>query len=117
MDFHKCIHEFIESIGTIRQRVKTVPEEELGSCVDREVSGQVLKVNGLVGLETRDVVESPVDVLIEELEIGCPVVGKEWMSDCSVLWGKCHETREMVTRLGLTAFHSSPSRFNIPDPR
>ena len=92
LDFRERIHEFVESVGTIRQRVKTVSEEELGTCVDRKASGQTLKVDGLVGLEARDVVESPIDVLVEEPEIGCPVVDKEWTGGSSVLSGKCHET-------------------------
>jgi hypothetical protein len=85
LNFHKRVHEFIESLGTIRQRVKTVPEEELGCGIDREASSQALKVDGLVGLKTSDVVESPVDIFVEESEIGCPVVGKEWTCGCSML--------------------------------
>ena len=69
-------------------------EEELGCGIDREASGQVLEIDGLAGLEVRDVVEGPVSVFVEEPEVGCPVVGKEWSSGRAVLQeGKRHEKR------------------------
>ena len=37
--FHERVHEVIESVGTIRQRIKVVSAEELGCGVDRETSG------------------------------------------------------------------------------
>ena len=39
LDFPKCVHEAIESIGTIRQSIKVVSEEEFGCGIDREASG------------------------------------------------------------------------------
>jgi len=43
-----------------------VSEEELGGGIDREASDQVLEVDGLIGFEVGDAVESPVDVFVEE---------------------------------------------------
>lgn len=117
LDFHERIHKFVESVGTVGQRVKAMPEEELGCGVDRKASGEVLKVNRLVGFQTGDVVESPVDVFVEEAKIGCPVVGKEWACGCSMLQAKSHKTKGIIRCLLLTAFHISSSRFKIPDPR
>ena len=62
-------------------------------------------------------VKSPIDVFIEEPEVGCPFVDKEWTRSGAVLAGKSHETRGTVRYLSLTAFHISPSRFKIPEPR
>jgi hypothetical protein len=51
----------------------------------------------LVGFEVRDVVESLVDVFVEEPEIGCPVIGKEWTRSRAVLQeNKGHEGRGRV---------------------
>jgi len=69
LDFHERIHEAIESVGTVRQGVKIVSEEELGCGVDCETSGQVLEVNGLVGFEVGDVDENPVGVFVKEPEV------------------------------------------------
>jgi hypothetical protein len=41
------------------QSINVVPEEELGCGVDGKPSGQVFKVNELVGFEIGDAVESP----------------------------------------------------------
>ena len=46
-----------------------MPKEELGCSIDRETSGYVLEVNGLVGFEVGNMGESPVDVLVKEAEI------------------------------------------------
>ena len=62
-------------------------------------------------------VESPVDVFVEEPEIGCPVVCKEWACGSAVLGeNKNIEGRGMMLFLP-TAFHISSSRFKIPVPR
>ena len=100
----------------IRQRVKIVPEKELGCGVNCETSGQVLKVNWLVVLQVRDVVESLGNVFVEEFEVGCPVVGKEWARSRAMLQ-RSYEVRGTAEGLLRTAFHISPSRFKIPDPR
>lgn len=38
LDFHKCVHEVIKSIGTKRQSIKVVSEEKLRCGVDSEAS-------------------------------------------------------------------------------
>ena len=38
LDFHKSVHEAIESVGTVRQSIKVFSGEELGCGVDREPS-------------------------------------------------------------------------------
>jgi hypothetical protein len=64
------------------------------------------------------VVESLGDVFVEEPEIGCPVVDKEWACDCAVLReDESHEGRGVISGSLLTAFHISSSRFKIPVPR
>jgi len=37
--FHERVHEAIESVGMIRQRIKVVSEEKLRCGIDRETSG------------------------------------------------------------------------------
>ena len=118
LNFHERVHKGIKSIGTIRQSIKVVSEEELGCRVDREASGQVFEVDRLVGFKVRDVIESLVDVFVEVPEIRCPVVDKEWSRGRSVLHeNKRREMRGIFQASLLTAFHISSSRFKIPAPR
>ena len=67
--------------------------------------------------EVGDAVESPIDVFIEEPEIGCPFVGKEWTRDSAVLGENKSLERSGMMQVLFTAFHISSSRFRIPDPR
>ena len=93
-------------------------EEELGCGINCETSGQVFEVDGLVGFEIGDVVESLVDVFVEEPEVGRPVVSKEWTCNRAVLQDdQKHEGRGAVWESLFTAFHISSSRFRIPVPR
>ena len=111
--FCERIHKAIESVSTIRHSVKVVSEEELRCGIDGETSNQVFE-DGLVGVEIGDVVESPIDVFVEEPEIGCPIVGKEWTCDQAML----PDNQELAGRevilvccLPSSTFHCPGSRF------
>ena len=98
----------------IRQSVKVVSEEELRCSINGETSNQVFKADGLVGVKIGDVVESPIDVFVEEPEIRYPIVGKEQTCGCTMLPDNQEPAGRgviLVCCLPSSTFHCPGSRF------